>query len=134
MPILPLPVLRVWPWFKPLLLYSQKHCFGFSQLRVRIISNEWRQKIHYYLGKLSAARAGGIFQHKYPIHLVTELYYGNLTYSTNRKGSELLDFLLRRTENKTVDRNLKGKQRVYEFGHENVPFAMRIEPLETFLA
>lgn len=100
----------------------------------RIISNEWRQKIHYYLGKLSAARAGGIFQHKYPIHLVTELYYGNLTYSTNRKGSELLDFLLRRTENKTVDRYLKGKQRVYEFGHENVPFAMRIEPLETFLA
>lgn len=115
--------------------YPVKHRFGFTKIRTRIIPNNWRQKIQYYLSNLSASRGKEIFNNKqYPLQVISELYYGNLTYRTNRKGSEELDLLLRRTSRETVNRYLDGKVRVYEFHHHDVPFAMRLEPLETFLA
>lgn len=114
--------------------HDKEHQFGFSEIRARVLTNAWRIKIQKLIDAIPAVKAAQFFKRSRPIHIVTELYYGNITYTTDRRGSMRLDLLLRKHKEKTINRYLNQRERIYVFSHQNVPFAMRIEALDGFKA
>ena len=110
------------------------HQFGFSQIRAQVLTDEWRIRIQALIGDISKDQAAQYIKRSRPIHIITELYYGNITYTTDRRGSMRLDLLLRKHKKNTINRYLNHRERVYVFDHENVPFAMRVEAFDGFMA
>ncbi|MGB2404226.1 MAG: hypothetical protein ACPIA1_02710 [Flavobacteriaceae bacterium] len=113
---------------------SNFESFTFTQLRRRHITGLWRRKIQNHLGNIPPGDYQEIAKRHRPIHLITELYYGNIAYHTDRKGSVVLDSLLKKEGHQSIARYLRDNDRVYEFDHHQVPFCMRIEPLIGFKA
>lgn len=108
--------------------------FSFSNLRVKIITNEWRLKIQKLIEKIPLAEQNKIIKRSRPVHIITELYYGNITIMADRKVSLEIEASLKRHFEKPLHKYDEDNSRVYEFGHNQVPFAMRIEAIYGFKA
>ena len=66
------------------------------------------------------------------VFMITELYYGTIRMVVEKQYSTELDVLLQNTELEALSR-IEGSHSVeYEFSHDNVPFAMRIERIRNF--
>ena len=114
--------------------HTKAHPFGFSHICKRSMPKQWRVEIQALIESIPVVQAPPLFKRSRPIYIITELYYGNITYSTNRGGSARLDVILRRCHTETVNRYMYQNERVYEFAHQDLPFAMRIEALDDFRA
>ncbi len=64
--------------------------------------------------------------------MITELYYGTIKMVVEKQFSTELDVQLENIELKALSRSEGSHAVEYEFSHENVPFAMRIERIRTF--
>ena len=69
-----------------------------------------------------------------PRHTITELYYGNISIIADREVSLQIEASLKRNDEKPLHKFDEDNSRVYEFAHNQVPFAMRIEAIEGFKA
>lgn len=107
--------------------------YRFSNLEVRILSNKWRLDIQKRMGNLSPVEVDANFKALRPVFMITELYYGELSFSIDKILSQGLAPLL--TAGAPLQQDIETEKEIhYTFAHENVPFAMRIEALEGFKA
>ena len=120
--------------FKNDLSVEKNIAFSFSNLQVKIITNEWRLKIQKLIEKIPLPEQRKIFKRSRPVHIITELYYGNITIMADRKVSLEIEASLKRHFEKPLHKYDEDNSRVYEFAHNQVPFAMRIEAIDGFKA
>jgi hypothetical protein len=107
--------------------------FSFGKLQVQPMSNFWRIEIERLLKKGGSTFEKKALKRLRKVHLITELYYGNIRCKIDRNLTQKLERMLVLHPNEAPlltyqDRNFK----VYEFAHQEVPFAMRVEALKGF--
>jgi hypothetical protein len=66
------------------------------------------------------------------VFMITELYYGTIKLVVEKQFSAELDILIQNTDLEALTRTEGSHAIEYEFSHDNVPFAMRIERIRTF--
>ena len=66
------------------------------------------------------------------VFMITELYYGTIKMVVEKQFSAELDAQLTNLATGSTYRNEGSHAVEYEFSHDNVPFAMRIERIRTF--
>jgi len=120
--------------FKNELSVEKSIAFSFSNLRVKVITIEWRLKIQELAEKIPLPEKKKIFKRSRPLHIITELYYGNISIIADREVSLQIEASLKRNDEKPLHKFDEDNSRVYEFAHNQVPFAMRIEAIEGFKA
>ena len=109
--------------------------FSFSALKVRVLSNFQRVEIQRFLDELNPIKEKKIFRRYRPVHLITELYYGNLRLSIDRSLAHNTTQLLKSNSmEKPLIEYHGDKEMIYEFSNQEVPFAMRLETLKDFRA
>ncbi len=120
--------------FKQDLSVEKEIDFSFGKLQVQVLSNTWRLKIAQHLAEITPTEWKKLFKRSRPVHMITELYYGNIIIFADRRISLDLDASLKRHYEKPLHKYTEDNSNVYEFSHNQVPFAMRIEALEEFRA
>ena len=66
------------------------------------------------------------------VFLITELYYGTIRMVIEKRFTTQLETILKKADIQASE-VLEGNHAVeYEFSHDNVPFAMRIERVRNF--
>ncbi len=120
--------------FKNDLSVEREVDFSFGKLEVQVLSKAWRLKIEQLLEEISATEWEQLFRRPRPVHMITELYYGNITILADRKLTLELEASLARHFEQALHKYTEDNNQVYEFCHNQVPFAMRIEALEGFRA
>ncbi len=106
--------------------------FTFGNLQVREMDDLVRVRIDHHLEEMKArnwkAYDGSIRR----VFLITELYYGTMKLVLEKDFSAELEAILQHTD-LVVSSKSEGLHAVeYEFTHDNVPFAMRIERIRSF--
>jgi len=106
--------------------------FTFGNLQMREMDDLMRIKIDRFLEQMKASRWKDYDGSIRRVYLITELYYGTIRILIEKQFSSELE-----TSLKKVDLHASGKSEgshavEYEFSHDNVPFAMRIEKVRTF--
>jgi len=66
------------------------------------------------------------------VYMITELYYGTIRMVIEKQYSAELEAVLERSELQTMNKSEGNHSVQYEFSHDNVPFAMRLERVRTF--
>ncbi|MDA0794011.1 MAG: histidine kinase [Bacteroidetes bacterium] len=85
------------------------------------------------LDQLSLKAEKEIFKRYRPVHLITELYYGNIQLKIAHSLAHKIKPLLKASPSEAPLTHVKqGKFDLYEFKHQHVPFAMRLEALKNF--
>lgn len=106
--------------------------FTFGDIQVREMDDMMRIKIDKFLEQMKATRWSEYDGRIRRVFLITELYYGTIRMVIEKQFSTELDTILKETKLEILSR-LEGSHAVeYEFSHDNVPFAMRIERVRTF--
>ena len=106
--------------------------FTFGDIQVREMDDLMRIKIDKFLEQMKANHWNEYDGRIRRVFLITELYYGTIRMVIEKQFSTELDTILKETELEILSR-LEGSHAVeYEFSHDNVPFAMRIERVRTF--
>lgn len=109
--------------------------FSFNSIKVRVLSNPRRIEIQKYMNEIGTEKEKKVFKRYRPVHLISELYYGNLRLSIDRALAQKASHLI---QAKSLDKPLleltKKKEILYEFSNQEVPFAMRLEKLKDFNA
>lgn len=106
--------------------------FSFSKLQVREMNNLVRIRIDQFLETMKAQHWKSYDGHIRRVYMITELYYGSIRMVVDKKYSPELEAGLRKA---SIDASgkIEGSHAVeYEFAHDNVPFAMRIERVRSF--
>jgi len=106
--------------------------FTFGDIMVREMNDLIRVRIDRYLEKMKAGRWNEYDGTIRRVFMITELYYGTIKLVVEKQFSAELDALLQKTELEALSRNEGSFAVEYEFSHDNVPFAMRIERIRTF--
>ncbi len=112
----------------------EKIDFSFDYIQVKLMDNEVRLKIQEELAEIPARVEKEYFGRLQRVHMITELYYGKIHLKTNRETAHHLDTLVKNSSIKGVVKLHKDKTWHYIFDHHDVPFAMRIEPIDEFKA
>jgi hypothetical protein len=112
---------------------TEKLCkFTFGNLLVREMDDLIRIRIDRHLEQMKATRWKEYDGRIRRVFMITELYYGTIKMVVEKRYSAELDAMLHQTGLSVLSRS-EGNQAVsYEFSHDNVPFAMRIERVRTF--
>lgn len=106
--------------------------FTFGNILVREMDDLIRIRIDHYLERMRATRWSEYDGKIRRVFMISELYYGTIKMVVEKQFSAELDALLQHTDI-SVASKFEGTHAVeYEFSHENVPFAMRIERIRTF--
>ena len=106
--------------------------FTFSNLQVRAMSDLVRIRVDSYLEKMKASRWSEYDGRIRRVFMITELYYGTIRLVVEQRFSAELDTQLKKTALKAISRT-EGQHAVeYEFSHNDVPFAMRLERIRNF--
>ncbi len=106
--------------------------FTFGNIMVREMDDLIRIRIDRCLEQMKATRWKEYDGRIRRVFMITELYYGTIKMVVEKQYSAELDFLLQNTELEALTR-IEGSHAVeYEFSHDNVPFAMRIERIRNF--
>ena len=108
--------------------------YQFSELEARILSDEWRLDIQAYLNQLTPAQTDANFNRLRPIYIITQLFYGKLTFALDKSLNHKLEPLKQMSFLAGLQSFEQEKSILYTFDHQDVPFAMRIENLEDFKA
>jgi hypothetical protein len=106
--------------------------FTFGNLLMREMDDLIRIRIDRHLEQMKATRWKEYDGRIRRVFMITELYYGTIKMVVEKRYSAELDAMLQQT-GLSVQSRSEGNQAVaYEFSHDNVPFAMRIERVRTF--
>lgn len=106
--------------------------FTFRKIMVREMSDLLRIRIDHYLEEMKARRWDDYDGHIRRVYMITELYYGTIKMVVEKAYSAELDAQLEIHDLQTLARSEGSHAVEYEFSHDNVPFAMRIERIRTF--
>lgn len=106
--------------------------FTFGNLQMREMDDLVRIKIDRFLEEMKAAHWKEYDGSIRRVFLVTELYYGTIRMVIEKQFSSELEAILEKTELNASAKSEGSHAVEYEFSHDNVPFAMRIERVRTF--
>ncbi len=106
--------------------------FTFSDLQIREMSPLLRVKIDHFLETMKNNRWQDYDGRIRRVYMITELYYGTIKLVVENYMSNNLEAALKK--NRVQFRAGGGGMNMtaYEFSHENIPFAMRIEKVRSF--
>lgn len=106
--------------------------FAFADLQMREMDDLMRIKIDRFLEQMKATRWKDYDGSIRRVFMITELYYGTIRMVIEKQFSPELETILDHA-GLQASAKLEGSHAVeYEFSHDNVPFAMRIERVRTF--
>lgn len=106
--------------------------FTFGDLQVRELDNLMRIKIDRFLEQMKAGHWSEYDGRIRRVFMITELYYGTIRIVINKQYSTELEAILKEMALDTLNRSEGSHAVEYEFSHDNVPFAMRIERVRSF--
>ena len=106
--------------------------FTFGDIQVREMDDLMRIKIDKFLEQMKANHWNEYDGRIRRVFLITELYYGTIRMVIEKQFSTELDTILKETKLEILSRSEGSHAVEYEFSHDNVPFAMRIERVRTF--
>ena len=106
--------------------------FTFRNLQMREMDDMMRIKIDRYLEQMKASRWSDYDGSIRRVYLITELYYGTLRMLIEKQFSTELEASMMKADLQASGKSEGGHAMKYEFSHDNVPFAMRIERVRNF--
>jgi hypothetical protein len=106
--------------------------FTFGDLQVREMDDLSRVRIDHYLEQMKATRWQEYDGRIRRVNLITELYYGTIRLVVEKQYGTELEAILKNTDLQATTVSEGTHATEYEFSHDNVPFAMRIERIRTF--
>jgi hypothetical protein len=106
--------------------------FTFSNLQVRRMGDLLRIKIDRFLEEMKATKWSEYDGKIRRVFMITELYYGTIRLVVEKQYSGALDSFIEKSRLEVLSRSEGSHAVEYEFSHDNVPFAMRIERVRNF--
>jgi len=106
--------------------------FAFGNLQMREMDDLIRIKIDRFLEQMKATRWKEYDGSIRRVYMITELYYGSIRLVIEKKFSAELEAILDQTGLQASAISQGSHAVEYEFSHDNVPFAMRIERVRNF--
>lgn len=106
--------------------------FAFRNLQVREMGDLMRIKIDNILEQMKASRWKDYDGSIRRVYLITELYYGSIRILIEKQYSSELEASMKKVDLRASGKSEGSHAVEYEFSHDNVPFAMRIEKVRTF--
>ena len=106
--------------------------FAFRDLQMREMDDLMRIKIDRILEQMKASRWKDYDGSIRRVYLITELYYGSIRILIEKKYSSELEASMKKVDLRASGKSEGSHAVEYEFSHDNVPFAMRIEKVRTF--
>lgn len=106
--------------------------FTFGNLQMREMSDLTRIKIDGFLEVMKATRWKEYDGSIRRVFMITELYYGTMRMVVEKEYSAELEAVLDKMELEAIHKTEGSFAVEYEFSHDNVPFAMRIERVRSF--
>lgn len=106
--------------------------FTFGNIMVREMDDLIRIRIDRKLEEMKANRWKEYDGRIRRVFMITELYYGTIKMVVEKQFSAELDAQIQNSELKALARSEGSHAVEYEFSHDNVPFAMRIERVRYF--
>lgn len=104
----------------------------FGNIQVAAMDDVTRIRTDGFLEQMKATRWSEYDGRIRRVFLITELYYGSLRMVVERQLSSELDALAEKAGLNVSEKSEGEHATVYEFSHDQVPFAMRIERVRTF--
>jgi hypothetical protein len=106
--------------------------FTFGNLQMREMSDLTRIKIDGFLEQMKATRWSEYDGSIRRVFMITELYYGTMRMVVEKQYSAELEAILDTIDLEAIHKTEGSHAVEYEFSHDNVPFAMRIERVRSF--
>ena len=106
--------------------------FTFRNLQMRGMDDLMRIKIDRFLEQMKASRWSDYDGSIRRVYLITELYYGTLRMLIEKQFSTELEASMMKADLHASGKSERSHAVEYEFSHDNVPFAMRIERVRNF--
>ncbi len=106
--------------------------FTFGNLQMREMDDLIRIKIDQFLEQMKASHWGEYDGSIRRVFMITELYYGTIRMVIEKQFSTELEAILKRADLQAMGKSEGIHVVEYEFSHDNVPFAMRIERVRNF--
>jgi len=106
--------------------------FTFGNLQMREMNDLMRIKIDQFLEQMKASRWKEYDGSIRRVFLITELYYGTIRILIEKQFSTELEDSMKKVELMASGKSEGSHAIEYEFSHDNVPFAMRIERVRNF--
>lgn len=106
--------------------------FTFGDLQMREMDDLIRIKIDQFLEQMKASHWSQYDGSIRRVFLITELYYGTIRLVIEKQFSTELEAILKKSALQVSGRSQGSHVVEYEFSHDNVPFAMRIERVRNF--
>jgi len=103
-----------------------------ANICARIMSNNTRTVLDNYLEQISPKQMRLLFRNPRKVHLITELYYGNITIQVEKKYQTSFEQLISDAK-WPIKLSLDAHNNFeYTFKHNDVPFACRMERVHRF--
>ncbi len=100
-----------------------------NNLCVKVLRNKLRTELDHYLEQLSHSKLRKVFRNPKKVYLITELYYGNITLTLEKKHQSQFEQQLN-SIHWPVETHVDSQgTHQYEFHHNEVPFAYKMERL-----
>ncbi len=107
--------------------------FSFSNTECRTMTNLQRVNLDDYLEELKKNHWEKYDGHVRRLFMITELYYGKVEILLRNQFSAEFDAALKKIKNLEVNHKSSSEKEIeYQFNHNEVPFAMRIEKVKHF--
>jgi len=106
--------------------------FTFRNLQMREMDDLMRIKIDRFLEQMKASHWSDYDGSIRRVYLITELYYGTLRMLIEKQFSTELEASMQKVDLRASGKSEGSHAVEYEFSHDNVPFAMRIERVRNF--
>jgi hypothetical protein len=106
--------------------------FTFGNLQMREMDDLIRIKIDRFLEQMKASRWKDYDGRIRRVYMITELYYGTIHILIEKQLSAELEASMKKVDLRVLGKSEGSHSVEYEFSHDNVPFAMRIERVRTF--
>jgi len=106
--------------------------FTFGNLQMREMDDLMRIKIDRFLEQMKAKHWNDYDGSIRRVYMITELYYGTIRILIEKQFSPELEASLVKANLQVTGRSEGSHAMEYEFSHDNVPFAMRIERVRNF--
>ena len=114
---------------------KQQHTYYFSRLEIKEINLYWRKEIEAQLKQIRQ-QAYQLYRRYDSVYMVTQVHYGALHFSPRYHDSKpLQDYIEKSLEDGSLHCcEGEDKTTVYRFAHQNIPFAVKLENINTFKA
>jgi hypothetical protein len=106
--------------------------FTFGNLQMCEMDDLVRIKIDQFLEQMKASHWSEYDGSIRRVYMITELYYGSIRMVIEKQFSGEMEAILEKAELQVSGRSEGSHAVEYEFSHNDVPFAMRIERVRNF--